>query len=111
MLSVTRVHIWPDIFCLAAGPVESVTNFVIQSFKLPTAFPPEVLQLTEGMTVPPLGNRVDVRSVPLVTIDGVDSRDFDDAVWAETDGDPENPGVSACTFLGPRLPVPLHHCL
>eukprot|EP00667_Euglena_gracilis_P002620 EG_transcript_2624 len=74
------------------GPVESVTNFVIQSFKLPTAFPPEVLQLTEGMTVPPLGNRVDVRSVPLVTIDGVDSRDFDDAVWAETDGDPENPG-------------------
>ena len=27
--------------------------------------------------------RVDLRKVPLITIDGADARDFDDAVWAE----------------------------
>jgi ribonuclease R len=32
-----------------------------------------------------LGQREDLRSVPLVTIDGADARDFDDAVWAEPD--------------------------
>ena len=39
-----------------------------------------------------LGKRTDLRDVPLVTIDGPDARDFDDAVWAEADPDPKNPG-------------------
>ena len=36
--------------------------------------------------------RVDLRGLPLVTIDGADARDFDDAVWAEADSAPDNPG-------------------
>jgi ribonuclease R len=33
-----------------------------------------------------------LRDLDLVTIDGSDARDFDDAVWAEPDTDAENPG-------------------
>ena len=32
---------------------------------------------------PTLGERVDLRDLDLVTIDGADARDFDDAVWAD----------------------------
>jgi len=44
------------------------------------------------MKVPALGKREDLRPIPLVTIDGADARDFDDAVFAELDPDPQNKG-------------------
>ncbi|PCI00771.1 MAG: ribonuclease R [Alphaproteobacteria bacterium] len=46
-------------------------------------FPEDVIAETEEMTVPALGKREDIRDIPLVTIDGADARDFDDAVFAE----------------------------
>ncbi|HQS84794.1 MAG: ribonuclease R [Alphaproteobacteria bacterium 16-39-46] len=36
--------------------------------------------------------REDLRNYPFVTIDGEDARDFDDAIWAETDQTPGNEG-------------------
>ena len=51
----------------------------------------------------PLGEREDLREVPLVTIDGEDARDFDDAVWAE----PERIGNAAagtCWSPSPTSP-------
>lgn len=59
---------------------------------LPDVFPEEAIKLAEKGKVPPLGDRVDLRNIPLVTIDGEDARDFDDAVWAKADEDLRNPG-------------------
>ncbi len=49
---------------------------------LSETFPQRVIDDTKGMKVPELGNREDLRDIPLVTIDGADARDFDDAVYA-----------------------------
>ena len=55
----------------------------IATHGIPTAFPPAAIRLAEGARPVPLGSRTDLRQIPLVTIDGADARDFDDAVWAE----------------------------
>ncbi len=46
-------------------------------------FPRIVIDETKNMTVPDLKGREDLRDIPLVTIDGADARDYDDAVFAE----------------------------
>ncbi len=63
----------------------------IHAHGLPTVFPHAALREAELAAVPALMQREDLRAIPLVTIDGADARDFDDAVWAEPDSDPENP--------------------
>ncbi len=61
--------------------------------EIPYVFTDEaVAQANAAKPVTALGTRTDLRSVPLVTIDGEDARDFDDAVFAEPDPDPTNPG-------------------
>lgn len=69
-----------------------VSLIAAYSYDVPMEFSPEALHNVDHVVVPPLGDRVDVRKIPLVTIDGRDSRDFDDAIWAEPDTDPKNPG-------------------
>src|SRR5699024_8967985 len=64
-----------------------VVEMAIASHGLPETWPDEVGRQAEA--VPPevtkadRKGRVDIRDLPLVTIDGADSRDFDDAVYAE----------------------------
>ena len=41
------------------------------------------LKQAKGLTVPSLEGREDLRNIPLVTVDGPTSRDFDDAIFAE----------------------------
>ena len=55
---------------------------------LPSVFSREALDQAEAAPFPTLTkDRTDLRHIPLVTIDGADARDFDDAVFAEPDGD------------------------
>jgi len=68
-------------------PVELATESAIARFDLPYEFPAAVLREAQacGDRVDPreAAARVDLRELPLVTIDGEDARDFDDAVYAE----------------------------
>jgi ribonuclease R len=70
-----------------AKPVEMSTEAAVARFELPTEFSAEALREAEGYghEVDPAesARRVDLRAMPLVTIDGEDARDFDDAVYAE----------------------------
>ena len=65
-------------------------DVAIRSHGLPHEWPETVLDAAArfGDTIPEtdIGNREDLRDVPLVTIDGKDARDFDDAVFCEPHG-------------------------
>ena len=68
-------------------PSDLAARFAILRHDLPQEFPPEVLHQANlfAPEVPPedRAGREDLRDLPLVTIDGEDARDFDDAVYAE----------------------------
>ncbi|MDD9876231.1 MAG: ribonuclease R [Magnetovibrio sp.] len=71
--------------------VSAVSLIAIHEQGIPDQFSPDAVAAAEAAGPAPLGQRDDLRKIPLITIDGDDARDFDDAVWAEPDGDPENP--------------------
>jgi ribonuclease R len=70
----------------------AVSLLAIAAFDIPTQFPAAALAEAETAAPVSLAARADLRDLPLVTIDGSDARDFDDAVWAEPDRDPANAG-------------------
>ena len=62
-------------------------EMAIRSHELPHLWPEELLEeiksLSEDVPESAKENRVDLREIPLVTIDGEDARDFDDAVYCK----------------------------
>ncbi|MFV5192748.1 MULTISPECIES: ribonuclease R [Acinetobacter] len=65
---------------------EIIIPQTILEFGLPYEFPEAVIKEAESFKEPSEQDRkgrVDLRDLPLVTIDGEDARDFDDAVFAE----------------------------
>lgn len=70
-----------------ASGAKAVSLLVIATLNIPEVFSDDVLAEAEAARgVGPEG-REDLRQIPLITIDGADARDFDDAVYAEPDGD------------------------
>ena len=70
----------------------AISLLSIAEFGIPTEFPAAALAEAKAAAPPTPDGRADLRDLALVTIDGSDARDFDDAVWAEADPDPENRG-------------------
>lgn len=87
----------PTAHCQPIGRVAEVLGLhmapgmeiemAIRSYDLPNCWPDALLQEIEGLApeVPEQAKqgREDIRHLPLVTIDGEDARDFDDAVYAQ----------------------------
>ncbi|SPJ22987.1 ribonuclease R [Palleronia abyssalis] len=71
---------------------KSVSLIAIRQHGIPDVFPDETIAEAEAAEPVPLGNRTDLRDLPLITIDPSDARDHDDAVFAAPDDDPKNQG-------------------
>jgi ribonuclease R len=87
----------PSMFSQPVGRVVEVLGEIddpgmeieiaVRKFEVPHRFSPETVAqaaaLPEKVRPADLKHRIDLRDVPLVTIDGEDARDFDDAVYCE----------------------------
>lgn len=76
-----------------AGDPKIISLVAAHESGLRLTFPEVVLKEADKLPRPQMRDGlIDLRKFPLVTIDGEDARDFDDAVFAEPDTNPENPG-------------------
>jgi len=72
----------------------SFSMIAIHKYGIPCVFPEAAEAEAASVSALPLheDKREDLRHLPIIAIDPVDARDFDDAVWAAPDDDPANPG-------------------
>lgn len=91
---------WPTVRTPSQGRVIQVLgdymapgieiDVAIRNYDIPYEWPAEALNqaraLSQEVAERDKQKRVDLRNLPFVTIDGVDARDFDDAVVCEEDG-------------------------
>ncbi|MBK1634906.1 ribonuclease R [Rhodovulum adriaticum] len=71
---------------------KAVSLIAIHQHGIPDEFPDAVIAEADRAKPAGLGEREDLRHLPLVTIDPADARDRDDAVLAIPDDDPKNEG-------------------
>jgi ribonuclease R len=71
---------------------KAVSLIAIQSHEIPSVFGREALAEAQAARPATLAGREDWRQVPLVTIDPIDAKDHDDAVFARVDPDLNNRG-------------------
>ena len=67
-----------------SGSIDMATEIAIRAYQVPYQWPDGVEEELAGLKrKQPVKGRQDLRGLPLVTIDGEDARDFDDAVYCE----------------------------
>lgn len=71
---------------------KAVSLIAIHQHGIPDDFPDAAMAEADSAKPAGLKGRVDLRDMPLVTIDPADARDHDDACYAHADEDPKNPG-------------------
>ncbi len=76
----------------AADDPGAITQLCIAENDIPVDFSQEAQAEADDAEAAPMGARTDLRELLLITIDDATARDFDDAVWAEPDPDPDNKG-------------------
>ncbi|MEI8144343.1 MAG: ribonuclease R [Alphaproteobacteria bacterium] len=77
------------------GPVGSekaISLIALTAHGIPYVFREDTLKEAERVKPAMLAGREDWRALPLITIDPPDAKDHDDAVYAEADPSPDNPG-------------------
>ena len=98
---VVKITTWPDGYRNAEGKIVEILGnpgdvgleivSIIKDNDLPLDFPEEVKRAAEAVpqSIRPreLDTRKDRRDWSIITIDGIDSKDLDDAVYAEKQGD------------------------
>jgi ribonuclease R len=71
---------------------KAISMIAIHAHGIPYIFPPHVLREADSAEHAGMAHREDWRKLPLITIDPADAKDHDDAVYAEADTSPDNPG-------------------
>lgn len=74
------------------GSEKALSMIAIHEYEIPHIFPERAIEQAENAKPATMSHREDWRSLPLVTIDPADAKDYDDAVFAEPDTDPANEG-------------------
>ena len=69
-----------------------ISLIAIHAHGIPEDFPEGVIAECEHLKSPTMTGRTDLRGTPLLTIDPIDARDHDDAVYAEPDTSGKNNG-------------------
>ncbi len=62
---------------------KATASLVLEKYDIPYTFDDKVEKELAALPRMKFGSRLDLTAVEMVTIDGDDSKDFDDAVWAE----------------------------
>jgi ribonuclease R len=71
---------------------KAVSLIAIQTHEIPSVFGREAMAEAQAARPAALVEREDWRDIPLLTIDPIDAKDHDDAVFARADSDPTNRG-------------------
>ncbi|PZU82707.1 MAG: ribonuclease R [Shinella sp.] len=87
---LTRARVLSVVGSVASE--KAISMIAIHAHGIPYIFPQSVIAEAEAAKPATMSHREDWRDLPLITIDPADAKDHDDAVYAELDPSPDNPG-------------------